>query len=285
MSRSCHCLATLLCIIAVVANAAVSAHGKEYVDLELVLAVDVSLSMDQDEQRLQRDGYVNAFRDDGIIKAIRSGPNGRIAVSYVEWAGAGIQSVVIPWQLIASAGDARQFADQLAGKPISRALMTSISEVVKMSGDLFATSPVIGLRRVIDVSGDGPNNSGGRVETARDLVLAKGIVINGLAISIHRGIGAYSYFDLPDLDRYYKDCVIGGPGSFVLAIRKKSEFATAIRQKLLLEIAGRPADISPGAPGVPGLRRVQFKPPAGKYDCLIGEKMWQQFRDGSGDQW
>ena len=251
--------------------------AKEYVDLELVLAVDVSLSMDRDEQRLQRDGYVAAIRDPKFIKAVQGGPNGRIALTYVEWAGAGIQSVVIPWRLIKTGLDANAFADELAAKPIQRAMMTSISEVMSVARELFKSSPVQGLRRVIDVSGDGPNNSGRPVELVRDRVVGQGIVINGLAIRLKKGIGAYSYFNLPDLDRYYRDCVIGGPGSFVLSIRDKAEFATAIRQKLLLEIAG----LTP-QPAV-RLQRAEWRTAADKYDCLIGEKMWQQYRGGRDD--
>ena len=277
MARKAWAMTTLLMCFAIVFSTHSSAFGKAFVDLELVLAVDVSLSMDHDEQRLQRDGYVAAFRDPKLLKAIQSGPNGRIAVTYVEWAGAGIQSVVIPWRVIGTARDAEAFADVLAAKQISRALMTSISEVVLLAHGLFAESPVQGLRRVIDVSGDGPNNSGRRVELARDRVVTAGVVVNGLAIRIRNGVGAYSYFDLPDLDHYYKDCVIGGPGSFVLSIRKKGEFATAIRQKLLLEIAG----ITPGT--MEPVRRIGFRTVAEKYDCLIGEKLWKQYLDGRDD--
>jgi len=276
MSHAKWLIANLLVHVLVTAGACSAAVSKDYVDLELVLAVDISLSMDHEEQKLQRDGYVAAFRDPQLVQAIKSGPNGRIAVTYVEWAGAGIQSVVIPWRVIANSGDARSFANELSAKPIRRALMTSISEVLLMSSRLFATSPVRGLRRVIDVSGDGPNNSGSLVESARDRVVSAGTMINGLAIRIRRGVGAYSYFDVPNLDRYYKDCVIGGSGSFVLSIRDKREFATAIRQKLLLEIA----NLSPLPPLV--LRRTQLRSAVDKYDCLIGEKLWQQYQQ---DQW
>jgi hypothetical protein len=247
--------------------------ANRYVDLELVLAVDVSLSMDSEEQRLQRDGYVAAFRDPQIHKAIQSGPNGRIAVTYLEWAGAGIQAVVLPWRVIATPADANSFADELATKPISRNLMTSVSAAIEVSAELFEQNDVEGLRRVIDVSGDGPNNSGRPVEVSRDEAGRAGITINGLAIVLAPGRGQYSYFDLPDLDRYYKDCVITGPGSFVLSIKKREEFATAIRQKMLLEIAGRQPDVGGR------ITRVQLTVPAAKYDCLIGEKMWQQYRN------
>ena len=248
-----------------------SGIAKEYVDLELVLAVDVSRSMDREEQRLQREGYVASFRDAQVHKAIRSGPNGRIAVTYVEWAGRTIQSVVIPWRILESKEDALAFANQLAARPISRARRTSISATLLKSAELIKASPFQGLRRVIDVSGDGANNSGDPVVSARDQVVASGIVINGLAIVVSPGVGLYSYFDLPDLDRYFKDCVVGGPGSFVLSIRKRVEFATAIRQKLLLEIAG----ISPMRS--PLLHRAQFRAPTKGYDCLVGEKRLRQY--------
>jgi len=264
-------------LTACLAVSATQADAKPYVDLELVLAVDISLSMDQEEQRLQREGYVAAFRDPQIIKAIQSGPNSRIAVTYIEWAGAGVQETIIPWRIISTIDEATTFARDLAAKPIRRARMTSISEVLNVSMALFKQSPVQGLRRVIDVSGDGPNNSGSRVERARDAAIAAGIVINGLAIRIKRGTGLYVYFDLPDLDQYYKDCVIGGPGSFVLTIRKPTEFATAIRQKLLLEIA------SGQLPVAPVIMKAQYLAPKKKYDCLIGEKMWRQYILENGD--
>jgi hypothetical protein len=268
-------IATVLCLLSIfVMTTPVSA--KEYADLELVLAVDVSRSMDQDEQRLQRDGYVSAFRDVQVHKAIQGGPNGRIAVTYVEWAGHAIQSVVVPWRIVGSKESALAFADELKSKPITRQRRTSISAALLKSAELFEGSPVWGLRRVIDVSGDGANNSGSPVATIRDQVVASGIVINGLAIVMARGVGAYSYFDLPDLDRYFKDCVVGGPGSFVLSINNKTEFATAIRQKLLLEIAGMvPMRL-------PKLHRAQFHPTE-KYDCLVGEKRLRQYLDEQRD--
>ena len=154
----------------------VSANSDEFVDLKLVLAVDISLSMDKDEQHLQRQGYVAAFRDPAILSAIKSGPNGSIAVTYVEWAGNSSQSVVVPWHVIKSSEDAHAFAGALAAGPIASDLFTSISAAVLMSSQLMATSPVRGLRRVIDISGDGPNNSGVPVETAPVPVLATGLV-------------------------------------------------------------------------------------------------------------
>ena len=170
------------------------ALAQTQVDLELVIAVDVSLSMDLDEQRLQRDGYVAAFRDPEVHKAIASGPHGRIAVTYMEWAGPPTQQVVMPWTRHRRPAAARAFADRLEAAPISRARMTSISPALHFSGRLFETSGVKGIRRVIDVSGDGPNNAGVPVVPVRDELVAKGIVINGLPIMLKLAAG---FFDLP----------------------------------------------------------------------------------------
>jgi hypothetical protein len=238
-------------------------------DLELVIAVDVSLSMDLDEQRLQRDGYVAAFRDPEVHKAIASGPHGRIVVTYMEWAGPPTQQVVIPWTSIDGADAARAFADRLETIPISRARMTSISAALQFSGRLFETSGYKGIRRVIDVSGDGPNNAGVPVVPVRDELVAQGVVINGLPIMLKLATG---FFDLADLDRYYADCVIGGTGAFMIPIKEKSEFQTATRRKLLLEIAGHELPAR--------LFRVQAAPAEPQMDCLVGERQWRHYMDG-----
>ena len=239
------------------------------VDLELVLAVDVSLSMDLEEQRLQRDGYVAAFRDAEIHKAIASGAQGRIAVVYMEWAGPASQSVVMPWTIIDSPGAARAFADKLETMPISRARLTSISAALKFSHDLFGASGVKGMRRVVDVSGDGPNNAGEPVVPVRDDLVADGIVINGLPIVLHTAVT--TSFDISDLDQYYGNCVIGGAGAFMVPVRELKEFASAIRRKLLLEISGvdAPARVVP----------AQNSSPAEGFDCLTGEKRWRWYFD------
>ncbi len=252
------------------------------VDLHLVLAVDVSWSMDPDEQRLQRDGYVDAFRDPAVVKAIQSGPAGRIAVTYFEWAGAEIQFLVVPWTIIDGPRGARQLSDTLAERHIGRHRMTSISSALEYSHRLLRDAPGIAARRVVDISGDGPNNSGtSPVTRARDVLLADGVIINGLPIMLKAGSeGGLGYGfgqDIADLDDYYSNCVTGGPGSFVIAIRKREEFATATRQKLLQEISWLP---------IPRVMRAQFAPPLpapgqGSYDCLVGERNWRRyFLDG-----
>lgn len=238
------------------------------VDLELVLAVDVSLSMDIDEQRLQRDGYITALRDPEVQKAIRSGPYGRIAVTYMEWAGPNVQSVVVPWTIVDSPASANAFADRLQAADISRARMTSISAALHFSKDLLGTSGVRGIRRVVDVSGDGPNNAGLPITPVRDELVAAGIVINGLPVVL-KGNRSTGMFDLEDLDRYYTDCVIGGTGAFVIPVREPGEFKTATRRKLLLEISG----LEPPARVLPA-QNVESA------DCSVGERQWRRYLDG-----
>ena len=246
------------------------AQAQTAVDLELVLAVDVSLSMDMEEQRLQREGYVLALRDDEVHKAITSGPHGRIAVTYMEWAGPPTQTVVIPWTIIDSPASARAFAERLDNAPISRARMTSISAALQFSKDLLDASGVRGIRRVIDVSGDGPNNSGLPVTRIRDELIASGVVINGLPIVL-KGPRPSGMFDLHDLDRYYADCVIGGTGAFMIPVRELIEFKTATRRKLLLEISGLevPARLFPA-------QSSQTE----TSDCSVGERQWRRYMDG-----
>jgi hypothetical protein len=243
------------------------------VDLELVLAVDISLSMDLDEQRVQREGYVAAFRDPLVWKAIASGPSGRIAVAYVEWAGPHVQLPVMPWTLIDGEKAAQSFADELEKKPIMRERFTSISAALEFAERMLTSGRFEGRRKVVDVSGDGPNNAGAYIEPTRDRLVQAGIVINGLPISFKYRGGPYSAFDISNLDQYYADCVIGGPGSFSLPVREKSALPEAIRRKLILEISGVTPDSAPRV--IP----AQLPPPKpqDKADCLIGERMWNDY--------
>ena len=230
------------------------------VDLQLVIAVDVSASMDRDEYLLQRNGYVAAISHDDFIRAILSGDNRRIALTYVEWADTNRHKVVVPWRLIDSADSARAFAAELDAEPFVEERGTSISTALIFSAGLFADSGFTGPRRVIDISGDGPNNYGPPVTEARDRVVSQGIVINGLPILISPSP------TFPAMDRYYADCVIGGPGSFMLPILRVDEFALAIRLKLIQEIAGRSL--------APRVIPVKATPPV---DCMIGEEARQRF--------
>jgi hypothetical protein len=244
---------------------AVPASAKETdVDLELVLAVDVSGSMDRDEQELQRDGYVEAFRYPEVLSAISTGMLGRIAVSYVEWAGPTNQTVIVPWTVIDGAESGRRFAERLAAAPISRYRGTSISGSLAFAAPIFDNNGFSGARRVIDISGDGPNNMGMPVLVAREPVVASGITNNGLPIMIKRPNGFYS---IEQLDIYYEDCVIGGPGAFLVAVQSRDMFASAIRRKLVLEVAGGPSAVIPAA--------QTFRTP--RIDCLVGEKLRDQW--------
>ena len=184
------------------------------VDAELVLAVDVSYSMDHDEQVLQREGYMTGITSREFLQALRNGVSGKVAVTYFEWAGPYDQKIIVPWRLIDGPEAADAFADEIGRAPYRRASRTSISGALGFAKPLFADSGFRGLRRVIDVSGDGANNAGQLVTLARDDVLAAGITINGLPIMLKRP--SSFTMDIENLDVYYEDCVIGGPGSFVV---------------------------------------------------------------------
>jgi len=243
-----------------------AAPASNQVDLALVLAVDISSSMDFDEQRLQRDGYVAAFRSPEVINAITGGLLGRVAVTYVEWSDAEIQFTVIPWTLIDGKDSAVAFAGQLGAAPLDRVRATSISGALLYSARMLENSGYQAIKRTIDVSGDGPNNNGLPVLVAREDVLRRGITINGLPILLHQNGAGFgnTAADIPDLDQYYRDCVIGGPGSFLFSINTLDEFPTAIRRKLIQEIASTPPALPPGASPGPTF--------AAGSDCTAGER-------------
>src|SRR5262245_54896641 len=241
------------------------------VDVELVLAVDISYSMDPDELALQREGYVEALGSPEFLNALKQGMHGRVAVTYVEWAGVIDQKIVVPWRLIDGRASAEAVAAEITRAPQRRAYRTSISGVLTFAAPLFEENGYRGIRRVIDVSGDGTNNQGPLVTVVRDEVVAKGITINGLPIMLKRPNP--STLDIPDLDIYYEDCVIGGPGAFVVPIRERDKFREATRTKLVLEIAGR----------TPEPRLMPATADAPRISCTIGERMWQQ-RWGGGDR-
>lgn len=251
------CLATLLVTMGILVTEAWGAQAETEVDLALVLAVDISQSMGTDEQELQREGYVDAFRSPEVHRAVRQGMLGRIAVVYAEWSGALEQEVVVPWTVIEHPEDALGFAERLARSPIRRAGHTSVSGAIDFSVGLLRKSGADPVRRVIDVSGDGANNQGRAVTLARDEALAQGITINGLPIMLKQPSDAS---DIENLDLYFRDCVIGGPGAFMIPVRKKRHLAEAIKAKIMREIS----DIR-----VPeGLvRPIQATP---SMDCLAG---------------
>lgn len=206
------------------------------VDVELVLAVDTSNSMAHDEQTMQRRGYVEAITSPEVLAAVRSGLIGRIAVAYLEWGEKGKESVVVDWHLVEDRESAERFAAALVDEPIGQRRRTSISGALAYATAMIETNRYDGLRRVIDVSGDGPNNHGGPVLAARADTLSRGIVVNGLPVMIRDGRRRWSV--VQELDLYYETCVIGGPGAFQVPVTSKADFADAIRRKLVLEIAG-----------------------------------------------
>jgi hypothetical protein len=215
------------------------------VDLELVLAVDVSGSVDAVEARLQREGYIAAMTSDTVMKAVKSGPMRRIAVTYVEWAGAQHQETIMPWTLIESLEDAQNFMAQVADSPYAAYRWTSISAAIDYSMKMFAESPFEGTRRVIDISGDGKNNHGREVADARAEATAAGVVINGLPILSSRAGasaagGPRGWPSDPDLDSYFQTEVIGGPGAFMVPAESFDTFSEAVKSKLMREIAGIP---------------------------------------------
>src|SRR5213083_2126525 len=238
-------------------------HNAPSVNVELVIAVDVSYSMDMDELAIQREGYAQAIVSKDFLEALRTVPGSKVAVTYFEWSMSGDAKIVVPWRVIDGPESADAVAAEIMKTPVRRGSSTSISGAINFALQLFEENPYRGLRRVIDISGDGPNNDGAPVTGARDAALEKGIIINGLPIMVKEP--SYSTIDIDNLDLYYEDCVIGGPGSFVVAIKDREKFKEAIRTKLLLEVAGR----TPERPVVPAAGREP------RVSCLIGEKIWQ----------
>jgi hypothetical protein len=242
----------------------------EPVDIELVLAVDVSLSMSPGELEIQRHGYAAALTHDDVLQAISQGAYGRIAVTIFEWAGYTSQYVIVPWTVIETREDAERVARQLSANPPNSARRTSISGAMEFGADLFAESAYAGNKRVIDISGDGPNNQGPPVAGIRDRLIGQGVTINGLPLMTNGGLT--SAYDVPDLDHYYANCVIGGPGAFMVPVNDWSQFPEAIRRKLVMELAG------PGSPMDEGIGEelpVIFAAAEPAYDCMIGEKLWR----------
>lgn len=209
----------------------------EPVDLELVIATDVSRSVNSEEARLQREGVAQAFRSAEVISAIERGGVGKIAVAYVDWSTEYINRVVVNWQIINDAESATAFAHNLLQAPPTWGQRTSISSVMILGAELIETNDFEGTRRVIDISGDGPNNFGLSLAPVREETIGKGIVINGLPIIVEGAEFAGRGF-FPDVDKYYQRCVIGGPGSFLVVARGFDDFAAAIRRKLVMEISG-----------------------------------------------
>ncbi|QKV17340.1 DUF1194 domain-containing protein [Oricola thermophila] len=245
---------------------AVPARAEERVDVALVLAVDVSRSMSYEELRIQREGYASAIASPEVVRAIRQGAYRRIAVTLFEWANDSHSREVVGWTIIESQADANRIAAQLLATRSVGQRRTSISGAISHASRLLQAAPLEADRKVIDISGDGPNNQGMPVTVARDQAVAMGYTINGLPMMTRGGMA--SQFHIEDLDRYYAKCVIGGPGAFMVPVNDWDQFAEAVRRKLVLEI-GDAAPVRRPAPV-----KAQFVL-EDTFDCLIGEKIWQ----------
>ena len=250
-----HLLMRRLCFLVLLVGLTLPASTKgqelnEAVDLALVLATDISYSVDPNELDMQRRGYISAFRSKAIINAIRSGLTGRVAVTYLEWGGPETQAQIVPWTIIDSVAAANGFANALAGATLHRSGRTSLSAALDQAASLFKTAPPA-LRRVIDLSADGYNNAGDPVLQARERVLWQGITINGLPIL--NG-------DALNLEAYFRDCVIGGPGAILFTVRRPEDFARTLLRKLVLEIASH------------GTGRFSPVAALSSADCAAGER-------------
>jgi hypothetical protein len=221
--------------LAAMAGGATGARAQSVVDLQLVLAVDVSRSIDEVEAELQRRGYIEALGHARVVDAILSGEHRKIALCYVEWAGTHYRTVVIDWTIIDSENAARRFSERLAESPRTSQSWTAVGAALAFSASRFEASGVTSKRRVIDISGDGRTNDGPPAELIRDRLVAQGIVINGLPVMMNRT----NFGRPPDmlLDKYYEENVIGGPGSFMIVASNFEDFGRAVRSKLIREIS------------------------------------------------
>ncbi|WP_299814777.1 DUF1194 domain-containing protein [uncultured Roseibium sp.] len=246
------------------------ARAGEQVDVALVLAVDVSRSMSPEELLIQRKGYAAAVSSPDVVRAIELGAYGRIAMMMFEWANDGHAREIVAWSVIENQADAFGFAEKILADTTYGQRRTSISGAIRHAASLLKEADYSADRRVIDISGDGPNNQGTPVTLARDAAVESGLVINGLPLMTRGGVGYQ--FNIPDLDEYYRRCVIGGPASFVIPVNDWAQFPEAVRRKLILEIGG----LTP--PEVPRIipAQITFGEP---YDCLVGEKIWRKMRD------
>jgi hypothetical protein len=238
IGQSCKVLASALLCATVLAlpaeSAPAPASGTRQVDLKLVIATDVSRSINDEEADIQRQGMAEAFESAEVVKAIESGALGRIAVAMLDWSSPEFNRVVLDWTIIDGKNSAAEFANQIRTAPRTPGRRTSISGAIEMGALMLEASEknIIATRRVIDVSGDGPNNDGRTLADAHKEVIMQKIVINGLPIMDENANGYY-----PNLDKYFAGCVVGGTGAFVVVVRSFKDFGAAMRRKLILEIS------------------------------------------------
>ena len=226
---------SVFAVLCLMRNAGDAAPSMPQVDLALVIATDVSYSVDENEARFQRQGAVVAFRNADVVKAIQAGTLGRIAVAYIDFSSYSTDKIIAGWHIVHDKASADAFADLLAAAPRTLGVQTSISSGLEMAEHLLDTSGFVAAKKMIDVSGDGPNNEGHLVDRVRDEIVAKGIVINGLPIVTPAD--QFDIYYLPDLDKYYAGCVIGGRGSFMQVAHGFEDLARALKRKLIQEIS------------------------------------------------
>jgi len=229
----------LAAIVAGMALVPAAALAADNVDLLLVLAADVSRSIDAAKFQLQREGYAAAISDPRVLDMIRSGHSGRIGLTFVEWSGVGAQHVVIDWSAVGDSASAKDFGDRLIEAPRSFADRTSISGAIEFAMDHLAHAPFASARRTIDISGDGTNNAGRDVTALRDDAVGKGVTINGLVILSENPMSWNPDHTNPPggLDNYYRNNVIGGPGAFVMVAQDFNSFGQAMIGKMIAEVA------------------------------------------------
>ena len=227
-------LAASLLSVAAAVPAPAAPSGATEVDVKLILATDVSRSINNEEARIQREGIAEAFANPEVIKSIQSGALGRIAVAMIDWSSPQYDRVVLDWTIVKDKASAMALSEKIRTLPRTPGQRTSISGALELGSLLFESSAkdIIANRRVIDVSGDGPNNDGNALREVHDKTVANGIIVNGLPIMDENANG---YF--PDLDKYYAGCVVGGRGSFVVVVKSFADFGAAMRHKLILEVS------------------------------------------------
>jgi len=245
------------------------------VDLELVIATDVSRSIDEDEARLQREGVAAALRSPYVLAAIRSGYHKQIAISYIDYSSRDFNEIIVDWRIVKDKASAEGFANTLINEPLTFGRRTSISDALELAAQMIGENNIDGRRRVIDIAGDGPNNHGRLVEDVRRDVVRKGITINGLPI-INNNPGFGTRFNLPDLDKYYRGCVIGGAGAFLVIAKDFPDFARAIRRKLIFEIANVTSPRGRIMPAAATADPITSSGYIYEKGCDIGERIWRR---------
>ena len=243
--------ASAMAVLAVLPTPAAPASEVTQVDLKLVIATDVSRSINAEEARIQREGTAEAFLNPEVVKAIQSGALGRVAVTMIDWSSPQFDRVVLDWTIVKDKASATALAEKIRAIPRTPGRRTSISSALELGSLLLESSDkdIHATRKVIDVSGDGPNNDGNPMQESHDKTIATGVVVNGLPVMDENANGYY-----PGLDKYYAGCVVGGKGAFVVVVKSFADFGAAMRHKLILEISQNESQIKQALEDLEGNR-------------------------------